>query len=398
MGTNLFSTLISTIKSKITPLVTKFKNWTSWSFIRTKLISSIRDFFSKILDIRPRHKKDYYEVFGWLVSRRLALALVIVAGVLSVYYLFCVRSVLPSSGSDTVKTYSYDSLLLRFTSGTVQITAKSGYLAYEGEVASGAVTGYGTLYNAEGVVVYQGNFENNEYQGTGTRYYDDGTMMYTGEFEANAFSGTGKLYRENGTMEYEGDFALGMKDGSGQLYDISGNLVYEGNFSKDSIVYSEILGQKASEVAESYSGSRTVYEQDDSYAVVLDDIDVVYADNGESAALDEEITIGQVIVLSNEFSTGSTKLSTREELENYFGAELLIRTEELTLAEAVAFARVDSEDTELVLSQEYDDYYTVEEYGGSARAFTGTRDGLSYTFVSSGTDGTFSFYIIQYQE
>ncbi len=395
---SLFSTLITTIKSKITPLVTKFKNWTSWSFIRTKVISAIRDFFSNILNIKPRHKKDYYEVFGWLVSRRLAIALVVVAGVLSIYYLFCVRSVLPSSSTDTVKSYAYNSLLLRFTSDTVQITAKDGYLAYEGEVSSGAVNGYGTLYNEDGVVVYQGNFENNEYQGTGTRYYDDGTMMYTGEFESNAFSGTGKLYRENGILEYEGDFALGMKDGSGKLYDVSGTLVYEGNFSKDNVVYSELLGMKASEVAEIYSGVRTVYEQDDSYAVALEDIGAIYADTGESAALDEEITIGQLIVLSDEFPSGSSSLSTKEELESYFGTELTTRTGELSLAEAVALSCVDAESAELTLSQEYDDYYTVEEYGGSARMFTGSRDGLSYTFVSSGTDGTFSFYIIQYEE
>ena len=82
MGDNLFKVLITSAKAKVTPLVTKIKLWTSWNFIRTRLITRIRDFFTSLFNVRPRHKKDYYEMFGWLVSRRLAIALMVAVGVL----------------------------------------------------------------------------------------------------------------------------------------------------------------------------------------------------------------------------------------------------------------------------------------------------------------------------
>ena len=83
MGDNLFKVLITSAKAKVTPLVTKIKLWTSWNFIRTRLITRIRDFFTSLFNVRPRHKKDYYEMFGWLVSRRLAIALMVAVGVFS---------------------------------------------------------------------------------------------------------------------------------------------------------------------------------------------------------------------------------------------------------------------------------------------------------------------------
>ena len=73
MGDNLFRVLLASIKAKVTPFVTKVKMWTSWNFIRTRVITKIRDFLTSLLDVKPRHKKDYYSVFGWLVSRRLAM-------------------------------------------------------------------------------------------------------------------------------------------------------------------------------------------------------------------------------------------------------------------------------------------------------------------------------------
>ena len=49
MGDNLFKVLITSAKAKVTPLVTKVKLWTSWNFIRTRVISKIRDFFASLL-------------------------------------------------------------------------------------------------------------------------------------------------------------------------------------------------------------------------------------------------------------------------------------------------------------------------------------------------------------
>ncbi|MCD7738837.1 MAG: hypothetical protein LUH58_07340 [Lachnospiraceae bacterium] len=397
---NLFSVLVTTAKSKITPLVTKFRLWTSWDYIWAKLVALVQNLFTNVLNIKPRHKKDYYEIFGWLVSKKLAYAAVAVAGVLSLYYLISVRNILPESDADAVKSYSYDSLLLRFASGTVQIKAASGYLAYEGEVDSGAVTGYGTLYNSSGVVVYQGNFEYNQYDGTGTRYYDDGTLMYTGDFVDNEFSGSGKLYRESGTLEYDGEFLAGYKEGSGSLYDVSGSLVYTGTFSKDEPVYSELLGQKASDISGSYTGERLVYDQDDSFAVVLTDIGAIYANDVSASTLEDEITADRILVLKSKFTAGNSKLSDKDSLDSYFGTVAEVQTVDVDLSQAVAFYLTEGEECKISLevSQEYDDYLEVEAYSGQCTAYTYTKDGLTYTFLSTGSDGTFSFYTIEKEE
>ena len=53
MGDNLFKVLITSAKAKVTPLVTKIKLWTSWNFIRTRLITRIRDFFTSLFNVRP---------------------------------------------------------------------------------------------------------------------------------------------------------------------------------------------------------------------------------------------------------------------------------------------------------------------------------------------------------
>ncbi|MCD8326451.1 MAG: hypothetical protein LUC90_07145 [Lachnospiraceae bacterium] len=400
MNSNLFSVLLTTAKAKVTPLVTKMKLWTSWNYIRTKIIALIQSLFTKVLDFRPRHKKDYYEIFGWLVSKKLAYGLVAIAGLLSVYYLVCVRNILPETDEDVIKSYSYDSLMLRFTDGTVQIKAASGYVAYEGEVESGAVTGYGTLYNSDGVIVYQGNFEYNEYQGTGTRYYDDGTLMYTGDFEDNEFSGSGKLYWENGSLKYEGEFLAGCMEGSGSLYNAAGNLIYTGTFHKDEPVFSELLDRKATEISEAYTGERIVYEQDDSFAVVLKEIGVIYANDPAASTLEDEITAASILVLKDEFRAGNSLLSDKEALDSYFGTVAEVVTREAELSWAVAFELTEGENSSVALEtvQEYDDYLEVLQYGGVCRTMTYEKDGLKYTFLSAGSGDTFSFYIIEKEE
>ncbi|MCD7806597.1 MAG: hypothetical protein LUH19_04555 [Lachnospiraceae bacterium] len=400
MNSNLFNVLLTTAKAKITPLVTKFKLWTSWNYIRTKFIALIQSLFTKVLNFKPRHKKDYYEVFGWLVSKRLAYGMVAIAGLLSLYYLFCVRNILPETDENAVKSYSYDSLFLRFTSGTVQIKAASGYLAYEGEVADGAVTGYGTLYNSDGVMVYQGNFEYNEYQGTGTRYYDDGTLMYTGDFEDNEFSGSGKLYRENGTLEYEGEFLAGYKEGSGSLYDAAGSLIYTGTFTRDEPVYSELLGKKASEISESYTGERIIYEQDDVFSVILKDINVIYANNPDAVTLEDEITAAKILVLKDEFAAGNSLLKDKASLDSYFGTVAEALDQEADLSQSVAFTLSEGESSSvrLEITQEYEDYREVIAYEGTCTSYTYQKDGLKYTFFSTKKDGSFSFYMIEKEE
>ena len=406
MGDNLCRVLLTSIKAKVTPLVTKVKMWTSWNFIRTNIIAKIRDFFVSLLDVRPRHKKDYYSIFGWLVSRRLAMAVVVAVGVLSLYYLFSACKVLNFDKAEGIKTYDYDSIMLRFADGRVRIRGESGYLAYEGEVKSGSVTGYGTLYNREGVVVYQGYFDKNMYQGNGTRYYDSGTMMYTGNFQNNLFDGTGRLYRENGSLAYEGEFALGKKEGNGKLYDNGSNLVYSGGFSQDELLYGSLLGKKVSEMAHIYTGKRILYEDDRDFAVILEDIDAMYLGWGDSQSLDDEIAVEQVLVLKSSLGMGGKTFTTIEELKGYFGTEDYEGNSEVTMQEAVAinwmadYRNGSQRKVDMELSSDYDDYFVVEGFDPAYTVYLYSfrKDGLIYTFVCQDSGDTFSFYSIEKDE
>ncbi len=406
MGDNLFKVLITSAKAKITPFVTKVKMWTSWNFIRTRLISSIRDFFSSLLNVRPRHKKDYYEVFGWLISRRLAIAIVVAVGVFSLYYLLSVHALLASARTEGIKTYSYDSLLLRFAREKVRIQGKSGYLAYEGEVDGGSVTGYGTLYNPDGIVVYQGNFDKNQYQGTGTRYYDDGKVMYTGDFVQNLFDGNGKLYRTNGSLAYDGEFSLGCRDGMGKLYDASSNFIYAGGFSQDELLYSELLEKSVAEVAEVYKGKRTLYESSEEFVVALEDIDALYQAKEAEYTLDGEQNVAKVLILKQEFMAQGKALTTIEELRAYFGAEDYYGNSMITLSEAIAVNRTLTEgsgffrNVGIEMSSEYDDYYQVTGWDKnySIYLYSFHRDGLIYNFICQDKEHLFSFYTIEQME
>ena len=180
---DLFNVLISTIKAKITPLWTKLKYWTSWSYIHSRILTKARQLLSGLFSIKPRNKHDYFPILGFLVSRKLAFSVVIIVGLLCLYYLFFINppSRLASGMEDGLRVYDYDSIPLRFVNDQVRIRAKSGYTAYEGAVERGYASGYGTLYSQDGQRVYEGQFAQNKYEGTGTLYYPSGQPRYFGE-------------------------------------------------------------------------------------------------------------------------------------------------------------------------------------------------------------------------
>ena len=84
---NLLNMLFSAARAKIMPLWIKLRMWTSPAFLRSKVLVKVREFFSKLVDVRPRDKRDYYPIFRWLVSKRLAFALVVALGLVSVLYI-----------------------------------------------------------------------------------------------------------------------------------------------------------------------------------------------------------------------------------------------------------------------------------------------------------------------
>lgn len=406
MNNSLLQLLIANIKARIVPLVAKLKQWTSWNFIRTRLLAGIQNAFTKLLNIKPRHKKDYYEIFGWMVSRRLAMALVVITGVVSIYYLVNVRHLQNAVMGEGIKTYSCQSVMLRFASGKVRIKGKSGYLAYEGEVKDGGTNGYGVLYNPEGTVVYRGNFENSQYQGSGERYYDNGSMMYSGEFQANQFEGSGKLYRENGSLEYSGTFVMNKKEGEGKLYDDGSTAIYNGNFHQDQIVYSDLLGKKLSDIPEIYTGTRLLYDDSQEFSVVMEQINAMYQGGGESDRMDGETLVEKVSVLNGTFYTGSKECTTIDEVRDYFGAEDYEGNSEISVPEAVALnwmvrnRGLEVQTVDMTVNSDYSDYQEITGYDSSRMVYIHAfrKDGLLYSFICPDRTGGFWFYSIEKEE
>ena len=47
------------MRAKITPIWAKIRMVTSPAWWKSKGIATLRQFFSKLFDVKPRHKKDY---------------------------------------------------------------------------------------------------------------------------------------------------------------------------------------------------------------------------------------------------------------------------------------------------------------------------------------------------
>jgi len=405
MGQNLFQIFWTTLKSRFAGLVSKLRLWTSWSFIRTRIIGGIRNFFYKLLDVKPKNKNDYYSVFGWLVSKKLAYAIVIILGVVSIWYLSTISGIYSKLMSDNpIRSYSYRSVLLRLAKNDVQIKGRGGYIAYEGAVAKGYCTGQGKLYNHDEKLLYDGTFLKNKYEGEGTLYYPGGGTHYSGSFHENLYEGAGKLFREDGTREYIGSFVRGMKEGNGTLYDAGDNQIFTGDFSADQIIYSSFLGKSIADIQSMYTGRQVLYEQPvnngtDS-AVWLRDINALCLNDTDGSAMDDSPKVKTVYVLSNSFAAGESVARDVTGLKEIFGQPIYEGNSEVLMAEAAAInilndkkhvlnGRVGMDTTENfsddIVINDYDRDYVVYIYSFK-------RGDLIYSFVCKGSGGTFEFY------
>ena len=407
MGTELFTVLLSSIKSRFATIVSKLRLWTSWNFIRTRIIGGIRDFFLKLMDVRPKHKDDYYTIFGWMVSKKLAYAIIVMVGVVSIWYIGTATKIFSNfGGNGGLRTYNYNSVLLRFAKNRVRIKGKSGYIAYIGDVANGYVTGQGELYSPDDVLLYNGYFEKNKYEGSGTQYYDGGGMHYNGSFHENLYEGTGRLFREDGTLEYDGEFASGLKEGEGKLFDGGSNEIYEGNFSSDNIVYSELLGKSAGDVNEKYFGKKVLYESDEDLdegsALLLKDIDVMLSLKSDGGAADDSEKTEMVYVLSDLYTEGKKTADCLEELKDIFGSPVYDGNTGVIFPEAMAINSLN--DGKLVFdgpiqthsTENFSDDIFVSGYDSTYKVYVYTfrKGDLMYSFICPDSSGNFEFYSI----
>jgi len=407
MGPELLTVLISTIKSRFASIVSKIRLWTSWNYIKTRVIGGIRDFFLGLLDVRPKHKDDYYTIFGWMVSKKLAYAIIVIIGVLSIWYIGASTKVFSSFGaSGGLRTYDYNSILLRFAKNRVRIKGKSGYIAYIGNVEKGYVTGQGELYSPENVLLYNGTFEKNKYEGSGIQYYDDGIMHYTGNFHENVYEGNGRLFREDGSLEYDGAFVAGMKEGEGRLYDSGSNEIYEGSFTSDDIVYSDLLGKNAANIKEMYFGKQILYESgenlDEGTAMHLKDIGVICQMISDGGAADDTEKTDAVYVLSNTFKVGKATASNLDGLKKILGTPEYEGNSDVIFPEVMAINVLNDGkyafDGPVSVSSEanFSDDIFINDYDNDYKVYVYSfrKGDLIYSFVSPDSGGNFEFYSI----
>lgn len=402
---DLLSVLLSTLKARITPIWTKLKYWTSWNFIKTKILTKIRNFLTTIFQVKPKDKDDYYPIFGWLISKKLARAIVIVVGILCVCYFVWINPIgnITEGMGSKERIYNYNSLPLRFEKGAVKIKAKSGYIAYEGNVEKGYATGQGCLYDENGQTVYKGNFEKNEYSGQGTLYYPIGQVKYAGTFLENQFEGTGTLYRENGTKQYTGLFADGVYEGEGTLYNASEVPAFTGNFHNGELVYTQLLGKTPSEIAEYYTGNVMLYQNDTESAVIMEDIDAFYVTPVESTGMAAEVKASTIYVGKNEFVYGEQRMTSIEEICKVLGEPIFEGNSYITFAESVGTNWLLKKgkdipmEIEIEAQQMFDDVWTVESYPVDTMVYLYVflADDITYTFIAPDRNSEFFMYALE---
>lgn len=399
----LFSTLFSSFRAKATGLWNKLRLWASPAFWRTKGITKLREAFTRLFDVKPKSKKDYYTLFFWLVSKRLAYAVVISLCVvcLSLLYLLSPQPLITAGGA--VRSYRYNSIALKFYKGTARVLAADGYPAYIGEVADGCARGQGALYRADGGLVYEGAFDNSRFNGEGSAYYPGSSVCYRGGFRDNLYSGTGKLYRPNGVLEYDGEYVAGVRSGSGALYNSGGQKIYTGTFQDDGIVYEELLGKTASQAAGHYTGASQLYSAAEGTCVAMNEINAVCALAGGASSLTQEWSVTGVYVPSGVFMANGLPCETIDSLTASLGPAEYSGFTMLTLPEAVAvnlmrggaaerFGRVD-----ITASADFDEVLTVSGYDSRYEVYIYTFQAgdLLYTFYAE-KNGTnrFGFYSV----
>ena len=402
---NLLTILIGAARAKMMPLWIKLRMWSSPTFLKAQVLVRIREFFTKLLDVKPRNKWDYYSVFRWQVSKRLAFALVVALGLVAALYIAVTlpKDFLSGEGGG-VPTYEYRAIPLKFHSGKVRILAREGYLAYDGTVDGGAAQGDGILYAADGSKVYEGQFGNSMYNGNGTLYYPGGLPRYIGSFTDNVYNGTGSTYRDNGTLEYSGGFLDGLRSGAGILHDSVGDPIFKGNFRNDEIAYADFLGRPTGEIAGMYSGGTQIYQSENEYCVVMEDIDSVYSVKDGSNTLENEWTVQQLYVLSDSVLLEGEQCVTIRQLQEILGEPLYYGTAWVDLPEAAAWnvlaarAPDELERVDIAAREGLEGVYEVSDYDRDFQMYLYTfeKAGVLYTFYFNGSgESNFVMYAME---
>lgn len=372
--------------------------------IKGRCLTTIKDYIRRGMDFKPRDENDYYGIAKWLVSKKLALFIVLLVGLLSLFYVFFVSPVtFVKTSSDGKRVYKYNSIALRYVIGEVKIKSKKGDIAYEGYVSNAKANGDGKLLYENGNLMYEGNFVDNEYCGEGVEYYESGIIKGSGTYKDNRLNGAGISYRENGSREYAGSFKNGDADGECEYYDSSSNLVYKGNFSKGNLIYTDLLGKSAEDISKCYSGKRIIYYDDNDFVVVLPGICAAYGGASSQNPLENSITAVNTYVIQPElFIAGDTR-NNIEDIKKYLGEPVYEGNTYLNMAEMVTLNNdIDAVEAlglepGLELKTSVDNVYNVTEYNNKQLIYIYTfeYEGIQYTFYCKDKNSGFEMYMIQ---
>lgn len=372
--------------------------------VKSRCLTSIKRFLNRFMNFKPKDENDYYGVAKWLVSKRLALFIVLLVGFSSLFYVFFISPVtFFRTTSDGIRIYKYNAIALRYVTGEVKIKSKKGDIAYIGNVSKGKANGDGQLYYENGSLMYEGDFVNNEYCGSGTEYYESGITKGSGVYRDNILNGEGISYRENGSREYAGSFKDGKAEGECSYYDSSSNLVYTGNFIKGHLIYTDLLGKSAQEISKSYNGKRIVYYDDDTFIVVLPGIQAAYAGSSSQNPLEDSITAVNTYVIQPELFIAGEIRTNIEEIKSILGEPVYEGNTYLNMAETAALnselSAIEHLNLDLQLQTEsgVENVYSVKNYNKTQRIYIYTfeYEGIQYTFYCSDKDSGFEMYMIQ---
>lgn len=397
---NLFRGIFDNLNRMYMQKLSKFRPQN----IKSKCLTSIKRFLRRFMNFKPKDENDYYGVAKWLVSKRLALFIVLLVGFSSLFYVFFISPVtFIRSSSDGIRIYKYSAIALRYVTGEVKIKSKKGDIAYVGYVAKGKANGDGKLYYENGNLMYEGDFVDNEYCGDGVEYYESGITKGSGVYKDNILNGEGISYRENGSREYAGNFKDGKADGECEYYDSSSNLVYKGNFIKGHLIYTDLLGKSAEEISKSYNGKRIVYYDDDNFIVVLPEIQAAYGGSSSQNPLENSITAVNTYVMQPELFIAGEIRTNIEDIKKVLGEPVYEGNTYLNMSEIVTLDN-DIEALEslgiesgLELKTSVDNINNVLHYNNRQLIYIYTfeYEGIQYTFYCKDKNSGFEMYMIQ---
>lgn len=179
-----------------------------------------------------RGPKDYWHICPVYVQKRLVLPALAALSV-AVLLIFGLPFPVPASTADPIPVFRYNAPELAEQSGVVQVLDDQDRVRYIGEVAAGAYTGRGKVFNETGELLYDGPLADGVYEGADAKVYRAGMLVYTGEMAMNLYEGQGRRIDPAAGIVSEGQFSKGFLEGRGREFSADGTLLREGSFSHD---------------------------------------------------------------------------------------------------------------------------------------------------------------------